>query len=157
MYNLQPTIGEVNQLRKNFKMSIISEEKRIFGKCDVEIKNNNIQVRSICADYFMVSPLFEEEPEIFKAMKKTITSYIERDVVGNMNPAHGYLHGDNEQGGVEIGSPWLDGGYELNNPPSTVTSFFIFLWILVQAFKYQLAAAFIFVVLIFYAFKKLRQ
>ena len=99
----------------------------------------------------------EEEPEIFKAMKKTITSYVERDVVGNMNPAHGYLHGDNEQGGVEIGSPWLDGGYELNNPPSAVTSFFIFLWILVQAFKYQLAAAFLFVVLIFYAFKKLRQ
>ena len=28
-----------------------------------EIKNNNIQVRSVCADYFMVSPLFEEEPE----------------------------------------------------------------------------------------------
>ena len=43
MYNLQPTIGEVNQLRKNFKMSIISGEKRFFGKCDVEIKNNKIE------------------------------------------------------------------------------------------------------------------
>ena len=43
MYNLQPTIGEVNQLRKNFKMSIISGEKRIFGKCEIEIKNNKIE------------------------------------------------------------------------------------------------------------------
>ena len=115
------------------------------------------QLFNIIEDPFEQNDLAEEEPEIFKAMKKTITSYVERDVVGNMNPAHGYLHGDNEQGGVEIGSPWLDGGYELNNPPSAVTSFFIFLWILVQAFKYQLAAAFLFIVLIIYAFKKLRQ
>ena len=115
------------------------------------------QLFNIIEDPFEQNDLAEEEPEIFKAMKKTITSYVERDVVGNMNPAHGYLHGDNEQGGVEIGSPWMDGDYELNNPPSSVASFFIFLWILIQAFKYQLTAAFLFVVLIFYAFKKLRQ
>ena len=115
------------------------------------------QLFNIIEDPFEQNDLAEEEPEIFKAMKKTITSYVERDVVGNMNPAHGYLHGDNEQGGVEIGSPWLDGDYELNNPPSLVSSIFIFLWILVQAFKYQLAAAFLFIVLIIYAFKKLRQ
>ena len=28
-----------------------------------EIKKNNVQVRSVCADYFMASPLFEEEPK----------------------------------------------------------------------------------------------
>ena len=43
MYNLQPTIGEINQLRENFKMSIISGEQRFFGKCDIEIKNNKIE------------------------------------------------------------------------------------------------------------------
>ncbi len=43
MYNLQPTIGEVNQMRKNFKMSIISDEQRLFGKCDIEIKNNKVE------------------------------------------------------------------------------------------------------------------
>ena len=43
MYNLQPTIGEVNQMRKNFKMSIISEEHRFFGKCDIEIKDKKIE------------------------------------------------------------------------------------------------------------------
>ena len=68
----------------------------------------------------------EEEPEIFNAMKKTITSYIERDVVGDMNPAHAYLHGDDRQGGIELGSPWMDGDYELNNPPSSVASFLYF-------------------------------
>ena len=90
------------------------------------------QLFNIIEDPFEQNDLAEEEPEIFNAMKKTITSYIERDVVGNLNPAHGYLHGDNEQGGVEIGSPWLDGGYELNNPPSLVSSIFIFLWILID-------------------------
>ena len=59
--------------------------------------------------------------------------------------------------GIELGSPWMDGDYELNNPPSSVASFFIFLWILIQAFKYQLTAAILFIVLIFYAFRKLRQ
>ena len=56
MYNLQPTIGEVNQLRKNFKMSIISGEKRIFGKGDVEIKNNKcegfVRMKDIPNDFF---------------------------------------------------------------------------------------------------------
>jgi len=115
------------------------------------------QLFNIIEDPLEKNNLVEEEPEIFSAMKKTITSYIERDVVGNMNPAHGYLHGDNEQGGIEIGSPWLDGGYELKSPPSAISSFFIFLWILIQAFKYQLTATILFIVLIFYAFRKLRQ
>ena len=115
------------------------------------------QLFNIIEDPLEKNNLVEEEPEIFNAMKKTITSYIERDVVGNMNPAHGYLHGDNEQGGIEIGSPWLDGGYELKSPPSAISSFFIFLWILIQAFKYQLTATILFIVLIFYAFRKLRQ
>ena len=114
------------------------------------------QLFNIIEDPLEKNNLVEEEPEIFNAMKKTITSYIERDVVGNMNPAHGYLHGDNEQGGIEIGSPWLDGGYELKSPPSAISSFFIFLWILIQAFKYQLTATILFIVLIFYAFRKLR-
>ena len=90
-------------------------------------------------------------------MNKTINSDIENDVVGDMNPAHAYLHGDDRQGGIELGSPWMDGDYELNNPPSSIASFFIFLWILIQAFKYQLVASLLFIVAIFYAFKKLRQ
>ena len=115
------------------------------------------QLFNIIKDPFEKNDLAEKEPEIFNTMKKTINAYIERDVVGDMNPAHAYLHGDDRQGGVELGSPWMDGDYELNNPPSSVASFFIFLWILVQAFKYQLVATLLLIVAIFYAFKKLRQ
>ena len=115
------------------------------------------QLFNIIKDPFEKNDLAEKEPEIFNAMKKTINAYIERDVVGDMNPAHAYLHGDDRQGGIELGSPWMDGDYELNNPPSLVASFFIFLWILVQAFKYQLVATLLLIVAIFYAFKKLRQ
>ena len=42
------------------------------------------QLFNIIEDPFEQNDLAEEEPEIFKAMKKTITSYVERDVVGNM-------------------------------------------------------------------------
>jgi len=51
----------------------------------------------------------------------------------------------------------MDGDYELKSPPSAIPSFFIFLWILIQAFKYQLTAAILFIVLIIYALRKLRQ
>ena len=115
------------------------------------------QLFNIIKDPFEKNDLSEKEPEIFNAMKKTINSYIEKDVVGDMNPAHAYLHGDDRQGGIELGSPWMDGDYELNNPPSSVASFFIFLWILIQAFKYQLVASLLFIIAIFYSFKKLRQ
>ena len=43
LYNLQPTIGEVNGMRSNYKMSIIRGEDRIFGKCDFEIKNKMVE------------------------------------------------------------------------------------------------------------------
>ena len=115
------------------------------------------QLFNIIKDPFEKNDLSEKEPEIFNAMKKTINSYIEKDVVGDMNPAHAYLHGDDRQGGIELGSPWMDGDYELNNPPSSVASFLIFLWILIQAFKYQLVASLLFIIAIFYSFKKLRQ
>ena len=43
LYNLQPTIGEINQRRQNFKMSIIPGEKRNFGKCDFEVQNKFVE------------------------------------------------------------------------------------------------------------------
>ena len=89
-------------------------------------------------------------------MKKTLTSYIERDVVGDMNPAHAYLHGDDRQGGVALGSPWLDGDYELHEPPNAISSFFITIWIVIQAFKYYLIALTLIVFALIYIFRKLK-
>ena len=144
---------------------VISDERALFNnvwklysaKPVLAPVSPSYKLFNIIEDPFEQNDLSRERPEIFNAMKKTITSYIERDVVGDMNPAHAYLHGDDRQGGVELGSPWMDGGYELKSPPSAISSFFIFLWILIQAFKYQLTATILFIVLIFYAFRKLRQ
>ena len=43
MFNLYPTIGEINGRRSNYSMAIIKGEKREFGKCDIEIKNKQIE------------------------------------------------------------------------------------------------------------------
>ena len=144
---------------------VISDERALFNdvwklysaKPVLAPVSPSYKLFNIIEDPFEQNDLSKQRPEIFNAMKKTITSYIERDVVGDMNPAHAYLHGDDRQGGVELGSPWMDGDYELKSPPSAISSFFIFLWILIQAFKYQLASSVLFIVLIFYAFRKLRQ
>ena len=144
---------------------VISDERALFNdvwklysaKPVLAPVSPSYKLFNIIEDPFEKNDLSKQRPEIFNAMKKTITSYIERDVVGDMNPAHAYLHGDDRQGGVELGSPWMDGDYELKSPPSAISSFFIFLWILIQAFKYQLASSVLFIVLIFYAFRKLRQ
>ena len=45
MFNLYPSIGEVNGLRSNYTMSIIEGEVRKFGKCDVEIKSRKVEPR----------------------------------------------------------------------------------------------------------------
>ena len=144
---------------------VISDERALFNdvwklysaKPVLAPVSPSYKLFNIIEDPFEQNDLSKQRPEIFNAMKKTITSYIERDVVGDMNPAHAYLHGDDRQGGVELGSPWMDGDYELKSPPSAISSFFIFLWILIQAFKYQLASSVLFIFLIFYAFRKLRQ
>ena len=43
MYNLQPTIGEINEQRQNFQMSIIPGEIRHYGKCDFEVQNRFVE------------------------------------------------------------------------------------------------------------------
>lgn len=47
LYNLQPAIGEVNDQRKNFSMSMIPGEKQEFGNCDVEIEDGKIESRPL--------------------------------------------------------------------------------------------------------------
>ena len=110
----------------------------------------------ILEDPYEKNDLSEEHPQIVVAMKKTLTSYIERDVVGDMNPAHAYLHGDDRQGGVALGSPWLDGDYELHEPPNAISTFFITIWIVIQAFKYYLIALTLLVFALIYIFRKLK-
>ena len=107
---------------------VISDERALFND-EWKLYSSKPQLIPVSASYKLFNiikdpyekdDLSEVEFEVFETMKKTITSFTERDVVGDMNPAHAYLHGDDRQGGSELGSPWLDGDYELNNPPSAL-------------------------------------
>ncbi|MDC3150723.1 arylsulfatase [SAR86 cluster bacterium] len=143
---------------------VISDERALFND-EWKLYSSKPQLIPISASYklfniikdpYEKNDLSEVESEVFKKMKKIITSYEERDVVGDMNPAHSYLHGDDRQGGTELGSPWLDGNYELNNPPSLIATIFISIWILVQAFIYYFLAFGVLIFIIFYFVKKLK-
>ena len=143
---------------------VISDERALFND-EWKLYSSKPQLIPVSASYklfniikdpYEKNDLSEVESEVFKKMKKTITSYEERDVVGDMNPAHAYLHGDDRQGGTELGSPWLDGNYELNNPPSLIATIFISIWILMQAFIYYFIAFGVLIFIIFYFVKKLK-
>ena len=143
---------------------VISDERALFND-EWKLYSSKPQLIPVSASYKLFNiikdpyekdDLSEVEFEVFETMKKTITSFKERDVVGDMNPAHAYLHGDDRQGGSELGSPWLDGDYELNNPPSILSTIFISIWILIQAFKYYLLSIVLLIFVIFYSLKKLR-
>jgi arylsulfatase A-like enzyme len=143
---------------------VISDERALFND-EWKLYSSKPQLIPVSASYKLFNiikdpyekdDLSEVEFEVFETMKKTITSFTERDVVGDMNPAHAYLHGDDRQGGSELGSPWLDGDYELNNPPSALSTIFISIWILIQAFKYYLLAIALLIVFIYFSLKKIR-
>ena len=143
---------------------VMSDERALFNN-EWKLYSSKPQLIPVSASYKLFNiikdpyekhDVSEVESEVFETMKKTITSYEEKDVVGDMNPAHAYLHGDDRQGGIELGSPWLDGDYELNNPPSLLSTIFISIWILIQAFKYYLLAIALLIVIIFLSLRKLR-
>ena len=143
---------------------VMSDERALFNN-EWKLYSSKPQLIPVSASYklfniikdpYEKNDLSEVKPEVFETMKKIITSYEEKDVVGDMNPAHAYLHGDDRQGGSVLGSPWLDGDYELNNPPSVLSTIFISIWILIQAFKYYLLAIALLIVIIFLSLRKLR-
>ena len=37
MHNLWPTVGEVNEIRRNYRFGLVNGERRTFGRCDFEI------------------------------------------------------------------------------------------------------------------------
>ena len=143
---------------------VVADERALFND-EWKLYSSKPQLLPVSASYklfniiedpFEKNDLSEAFPKVFEKMKNTITSIKEKDVVGDMNPAHAYLHGDDRQGGNELGSPWLDGDYELNNPPSAISTIFISIWILIQAFKYYLLTVGLLVFIIYYSIKKLK-
>ena len=79
LYNLVPAIGEVNGLRSNYPMGIIPGELRMFGACDIEIRNHTVEPRpeirgDIARIYFYMAAAYpnrirlaQEEKTLFRA------------------------------------------------------------------------------------------
>ena len=40
LHNLWPSVGEVNEVRSNYRFGLITGERRAFGRCDIEIDRN---------------------------------------------------------------------------------------------------------------------
>ena len=82
LYNLQPVIGEINQVRNNYRMSIIEGEKRLFGDCDFEIKKKVVEpsekVRgNIARIYFYMSI---EYPKFIKLTPRELIMFKKWDL-----------------------------------------------------------------------------
>ena len=86
LYNLQPTIGEINQQRQNFKMSIIPGEKRNYGKCDFEVQNRFIEpspnIRGdIARTYFYMAENYSNYIKLEKSELSLFSKWNEADPV----------------------------------------------------------------------------
>ena len=86
LYNLQPTIGEINQQRQNFKMSIIPGEKRNYGKCDFEVQNRFIEpspnIRGdIARTYFYMAENYSDYIKLEKSELSLFSKWNEADPV----------------------------------------------------------------------------
>ena len=86
MFNLFPAIGEVNGRRSNYSMAIIEGEKREFGKCDVEIKNQQIEPREsirgeIARTYMYMDSAYPSRGIISKKNRKLFEAWNEIDPV----------------------------------------------------------------------------
>tara|TARA_Y100001934_G_C12210277_1_gene705668 strand:- start:211 stop:894 length:684 start_codon:yes stop_codon:yes gene_type:complete len=86
MYNLYPTIGEINGRRSNFSMGIIEGENREFGKCDVEIKNRKFEPREdirgeIARTYMYMDSVYPGRGIISKINREIFESWHRSDPV----------------------------------------------------------------------------
>lgn len=86
LYNLVPAIGEVNQLRSNFSMAMIEGEARLFGACDLEIKDRKIEPRpeirgDIARIYFYMDWAYPGRGVISKKNSKLFEAWDKEDPV----------------------------------------------------------------------------
>ena len=86
MYNLFPSIGEVNGLRSNYSMAIIEGEQRKFGKCDVEIKSRKVEPRDevrgeIARTYFYMDSVYPGKGIISKKNRAMFEEWNRSDPV----------------------------------------------------------------------------
>lgn len=86
MFNLYPAIGEINGRRSNYSMTIIKGEKREFGKCDIEIKNKQIEPKEsirgeIARTYLYMDSVYPGRGIISKKNRKLFVAWNKSDPV----------------------------------------------------------------------------
>lgn len=86
LYNLYPTIGEVNGLRSNFAMAILPGEPRDYGSCDVEIKDKKIEPRpkirgDIARTYLYMNWAYPDRLNISRRTNRLFTTWDKIDPV----------------------------------------------------------------------------
>jgi len=86
LYNLYPTIGEVNGLRSNFAMAILPGEPRDYGSCDVEIKDKKIEPRpkirgDIARTYLYMNWAYPDRLYISRRTNRLFTTWDKIDPV----------------------------------------------------------------------------
>jgi deoxyribonuclease-1 len=86
LYNLQPAIGEVNQLRSNYSMAMIDGEARRFGPCDLEIEDRKVEPRpdirgDIARTYFYMDAAYPGRGVISDKNRKLFEAWAREDPV----------------------------------------------------------------------------
>ena len=86
LYNLVPSVGEINALRSNYSFAMIPGEKREFGKCDMEIENRKAEpkpdIRSnIARTYFYMDNAYPGHGIISKKNLKLFKTWDKQDPV----------------------------------------------------------------------------
>ena len=86
MYNLYPTIGEVNGRRSNYAMARIDGEEREFGACDVEIAHRKVEPREavrgeIARTYLYMDLAYPEKGILSREQRKLFEAWARSDPV----------------------------------------------------------------------------
>ena len=86
LYNLRPSVGAVNALRKNFRMALLAGEPRDFGTCDVEVLNGKFEPREsirgeVARTYFYMEAAYPNRGIISKSQRKLLIAWHRLDPV----------------------------------------------------------------------------
>jgi len=84
LYNLVPAVGEVNGRRSNYPMAEIPGEERLFGACDIEIANQQVEPRpeirgNIARIYFYMDHQYPGNGIVSEEERKMFTLWDSHD------------------------------------------------------------------------------
>ena len=86
LYNLMPAIGEVNAERKHYAVGMIPGEQRVFGECDVEVKNRKVEPRpeirgDIARIYFYMDWAYPGRGIVSKSRRRMLEAWDRSDPI----------------------------------------------------------------------------